>query len=222
MKLILMTMTLFFYSCASHQGGYRADLIDGNTGKVIGNDIDVTSSVDEDFSTSHFTFAQVQFLNNTDDYFDVEKVTVGDEYDELVVVTGNRLRDWSMSIENKIAIDRNNKSVAWGALTAAAAIGAVSSANNGSYDSAKTYTAVTAGAVIGSDINNAMDRVSDLERGKLYPSGHLYTKFSLPPGLVSKKWIVFQHGSDEALGTIAMNVYLKNGEKKQYFINLDY
>ena len=124
--------------------------------------------------------------------------------------------DWGKSIKNKVAVDRHNYEMVLGALMAGAVIGASSSANSGSVNATKNYALVMGGATITGTVNELTTKVSDLERTQIFPENHLYSPFSVPPGLVSKRWILIQYKPGIQINNFSFDIYYKDGKKTTY------
>ncbi len=80
-----------------------------------------------------------------------------------------------------------------GIIAAGAVVAAGSNDQSGNIANSKLYLSVATGALLINDFNKISDTITDIERVKLFPKNHLYTNFQVPPGLVSKKWILIQH-----------------------------
>lgn len=217
MKYLSIVMCLTFFSCASYQNGKKAVQAGSEAKK---EDIVVTAYQSREYSTPHFSYIQVEFGNNTQDWFDINKVLINYKGKDLKIVLGPRLVDWGNAIKNKVAVDRHNREMIWGAVAGAAAVGAYSSASRGSYSSAKTYAVVMAGAAVASSVNELTQKISDIERTKVFPESHLYAPFSAPPGLVNKRWILIQHAPGVSVDNLSFDIYLKSGKKRTYNVKI--
>ena len=220
MKLIVYFLLFLLMSCASYQSGHTAKI--EKDGKILENtqDIKVTAFQDDEYSTEYFTFIQVEFGNNTDEWKDVNKVLLNVVGDDVKIILGQRLSDWSQAINNKVKVDRYNEQMVLETIVTSTAIGAIGSSHNGNIQSTNTYATILAGVAITDQVNNLTNKVSDLERTKIFPKGHLYSPFSLPPGLVSKRWILVQHAKNVQVVEISFDVYFKNSKKQTYVIDI--
>ncbi len=216
MKLSFLCLSLFLFSCASYQNGKVAN----EYGKTLKKDLYVTAYQDFEYSTPHFSYIQVEFGNKTNDWFDVSKVLVNYKGDDLQIVLGPRLVDWANGIENKVAVDRHNNDLLLGTLAVGAMVAASSSANQGNFAATQSYIAVMAGTAVAGSVNELSNEVSDIERAKVFPQGHLYTPFSAAPGLVNKRWILIQHAPGVQITSFSFDVYLKNKEKRTYNVKI--
>lgn len=214
-RVYLIVLVILLSSCASYTSGTAA--------KVTGEkkqDVTVKAFINDEFTTDYFTFVQVDFVNNTEDWKDIKKVTLNSTDKDIKIIIGPRLRDWNSAIRQKIAIDRYNRDMLFGAAMGVAAVAAFDNAYKGNIANSKAYMAALAGTAIAADVNNLTNRISDLERAVIFPTTHLMAPFSIPPGLFSKRWILLQIKSDVQLASISFNVHYKDGSKNTY--NVDF
>ena len=213
---------IFFNSCASYQNGNVAQTIDTqNNLKESNLKLKVTGFADRELSTKYFTYLQVEFGNNSDKWIEVEKVFMLYKGTKLKVVLGSRLTDWANAIQNKIDVDRNNKLTVMGAITAFAAVGAVTNINDGNMAASSSYATVMSGTAIAMEVNELSNKITDIERAKIFPENHLYSSFSVPPGLVSKRWLLLQHPEGLTVGTFVFEVFYKDNTKERYSVNIN-
>ena len=224
MKYLFLLLCFQLISCASYQNGHKAvestSTKSSNTNKPVKSKILVTAYQDREYSTAHFSYIQVEFGNKSDEWFEVNKVLLKYKGSDLQIVLGKRLVDWGKSIKNKVAVDRHNTQMIYGAIAATATIGGYNSARKGNIAATESYVAVMSGAALAGSVNQLSNEISDLERSTIFPSDHLYSPFSTPPGLVSKKWILLQHAPGAQIEKLVFEVFLKNGDKKSYSVTI--
>lgn len=202
-------MILILTSCASYQPGKDAVVVTGN--EPIKTSI--TGYIDQDFTTDHYVLLQFTFGNQTAEWTRIKSISLDlktKEANNASVVLGQDLNDWSDAIQNKIAIDRHNSAVLLGSIAAAGAVTMIASGNgNGVIAGAALYTG-SVGVLAANDI---ADGISDLERAKMIPKGHLYSKASIPAGLVVKRWILLKIPYEKVPSKVYLDVdYEKNGK----------
>ena len=220
MQKFFILSVLLLTSCASYQSGKEAKLENSDGTKKIVEDIKVTAERNREFSTPHFSYIQVDFGNKTDEWFDISKVRLNIADDTIKIILGDRLVDVSQGLQNMVAIDRHNQQMVLGAIAGVAFVGAASSGSSNSLEAMKSYSVVMAGAAVASDVNTLTDKISDLERAKIFPKNHLYSPFTLPPGLVNKRWIIVQHAPNVRINNLAFDVFPKKGKKRRYSVPL--
>ena len=192
---LTLLILIAFTSCASYQTGKEVkDLSDKkmNHSKEKPK-LKITSKLNRELSTEYFSFIQVDFGNSSDEWIDIGQFNFLADNKNLNVVLGKKYNEWSESIQNKIAVDRQNSEMVMGAIALGAAVAAGSNAQSGNLANTKLYLALATGSLLINDINKISNEISDIERAKLFPRNHLYTNFQVPPGLVSKKWILIEH-----------------------------
>jgi hypothetical protein len=216
MKTFFISLSLLLFSCASYQSGNLSDV----NKSEIKSELVVSGYLDQEYTTDHFTFIQVDFGNNTDEWIEIEKVLINNNDKDIKIILGEKLESYIASINQKIAIDRYNTSMILGVTAGVAAAGAISSGNDGSIESVKSYASIMAGSLIADDINHISNNLSDLERTRVLPRNHLISPFSVPPGLVSKRWILLQINPKYIISNFAFTAHFKDGSKKVYNINL--
>jgi hypothetical protein len=220
-KITSLILLLSFVSCASYQNGRTAkQTVDGKVQEAK-EDIKVTAHYNREFSTRHFSYVQVEFGNKADEWKDITKVVLNVEDDAVKIILGQRLDDWARSIKNKVAVDRQNLQMALGIIAVGSAVAASSSAHSGNYSNTVAYTTVMAGAAVASDVNSLTNSISDLERARIFPKSHLYSPFSLPPGLVNKRWILIQHDKNVRVDNLSFDIFFKDGKKRTYTVGLN-
>ncbi len=220
-KNTLIAFSFTLISCASYQNGHEAKIETNYNTTISSEDILVTADTNDEYSTDYFSYIQVEFGNQTDKWKDVKKVLLNVKGNELKIVLGQRLNDWSKSIQNKVDVDRQNLDMTLGLVTALAAAAAISSAKSDNTQSTKAYLNVMAGTAIASEVNSLSDKISDIERTKIFPDSHLYSPFSLPPGLVNKRWILVQHSKDVMIDKLSFDIFFKNDKKRTYIVSLN-
>ncbi|MFT6632109.1 MAG: hypothetical protein ACJAS4_002071 [Bacteriovoracaceae bacterium] len=221
MKVGSLLIILSLVSCASYQNGRTAkQSVNGKISEAPA-DIKVTAHYDNEYSTKHFSYLQVEFGNKSDEWKDITKVILNVEGDSIKIILGQRLDDWTRAIQNKVAVDRQNLQMALGVLAVGSAVAAGSSAQSGNYTNTAVFSTVMAGAAVASDVNRLTDSISDLERAQIFPKSHLYSPFSLPPGLVNKRWILIQHEKNVRVDNLSFDVFFKTGKKRTYTIGLN-
>jgi hypothetical protein len=209
MKLLILAMALIFNSCASYQPGKGALIVKGNHPK----NTPITGYIDKDFTTDHYVLLQFTFGNKTAEWTRIKNISIDlktKEANSASVVLGQDLNDWSDAIQNKIAIDSHNRAVLLGSIAAAGVVTMGASGNRGGIVAgAALYT----GSIAVLAANDIADGISDLERAKMIPKGHLYSPISIPAGLVVKRWILLKIPYDKIPGNIYLDVnYEKNGK----------
>jgi hypothetical protein len=214
-NVYLVAIVFVLSSCASYTNGKKASAIGEKK-----QDVTVKAFINKEFTTDYFTFVQVDFVNNTKDWKDIKKVTLNSSDKDIKIIVGPRLRDWNNAIRQKVAIDRYNREVLFGAAMGVAAVAAIDSSYKGNVENSKAFLAAMAGTAVASDINNLTNNISDLERAVIFPTTHLMAPFSIPPGLFAKRWILLQIKSDVQLVTFSFNVHYKDGSKNTY--NVDF
>lgn len=209
MKIFILSLTLLISSCASYQPGTGALIVEGNHPK----NTPITGYIDQDFTTDHYALVQFTFGNQTENWTRIKNIAIDlktKEANQASVVLGQDLNDWSDAIQNKIAIDRHNRAVLLGSIAAAGVVTMGASGNRGGVVAGAALYTGSIGVLAANDI---ADGISDLERAKMIPKGHLYSNISIPAGLVVKRWILLKIPYDKIPKSIFLDVtYEKNGK----------
>ncbi len=209
MKFFILSVALFVSSCASYQPGQGALIVKGNHPR----NTPITGYIDQDFTTDHYALIQFTFGNQTEDWTRIKSISLdlkSQEANKASVVLGQDLTDWSDAIQNKIAIDQHNREVLLGSIAAA---GVVTMAASGNRGGAIAGAALYTGSVGVLAANEIADGISELERAKMIPRGHLYSNISIPAGLVVKRWILLKIPYGKIPNSIYLEVtYEKHGK----------
>ncbi len=214
---LLIIVFSLLTSCARYQRGRVAHIEKTNKHTKDLTDIKITASKNKEYSTKNFTYVQIEFGNKTDEWIDVSKVALNTG-DDIKIVLGQRLIDWKVAIQNKVAVDRYNREMFFDIVATGAALGALNSAYTDKDEATKSFIAVMAGAAIAADVNNINNTISDIERSKIFPTNHIYAPFSLPPGLVAKRWLLIQHDKTVSVDKFSFSLFIKNSEMRTYTV----
>lgn len=187
MKIICCAIMLLLTSCASYSPGQDATIERLTSNEILG----LSAKVDDTMTYKDLVFVNFYLFNPTNNWVRVKSAELIDieDHPDLRVIVGKDLYYWAKSMEHKVAIDNYNREMLLGSLAIGGAALAISS-NNAS--AARLGTALTVGSVLLSDVENLLEKISTLERASLVPEDHIYSPFSVPPKLVTRKWVLFQ------------------------------
>ncbi len=209
MKNILLIFGLLLTGCASYTPGDNARQIKSDSQELVS----ITSNVDSEMSFKDLVFVNFYFANKSANWARVKNIEILDienHPDARIIVSGD-LHAWGKAMEHKIAIDSYNRKILTGAIALAGAGVMIKGANSNSKGTTTTGLVITSGALVINDVQNLMKNVSDLERSSLVPEDHLYSPFTIPPHLVTNKWILFQTTNPNKLCTIDFKVTFIDG-----------
>ncbi len=177
-QYLLFLSFLLSFGCASYQSGQYAEIISGehplNT--------PITGKLESALTTDHYAVVSFIFGNESSDWLRIKKVRLNfndKELNESInIIVGQDIATWSESIKYKVAIDQWNKEIIWGSIALAGAATAIASSSESAlfYVGTGTY-ALSSGVLV---VNEVLDKMEKLERGKLFPRTHLYKPFSVP------------------------------------------
>ncbi|MCO4793277.1 MAG: hypothetical protein KC493_06185 [Bacteriovoracaceae bacterium] len=215
-KIIPLLLLLILTSCASYQAGEFAVHETGNHP----NNVPIKAKVDSVYTNSPFVFVNFTFGNKNVDWVRVKSIKISQtpELSKANIVMGDDLSSWAESMKHKIAIDNHNRQVFIGSVTTALAAAAVVGASKGNvnlaYGSLGAMTAVT-----GIDeVSKVIAKANDAERSRMIPDDHLLAPFSIPPGLVTKRWILLQSKTGKFPSKIGFEVEYIDGKSANYSV----
>ncbi len=218
-KILVYLLSLFLISCASYNPGSYATIEGGEHPKLTPINAEITSQL----SFEPFTYVNFSFGNKNDDSWTrIKRIKVTNISDipEARLMVGPDLTFWAEGIQRKQSIDAHNRNMAYGAVMGALAVGA-------GISSAKGNRNLTVGLASGAlltgtiaDVNNLIDKIDSLEISELVPPTHLYSPFSIPPGLFLSRWAVFQLPKGKKLNFLEFEVTYLSGKKARYKVNL--
>lgn len=187
MKIICCILLLLVTSCASYSPGQDATIERHTSKEVLG----LSAKIDDTMSYEDLVFVNFYLFNPTNNWARVKSAELIDieNHPDMRVIVGKDLYYWAKSMEHKVTIDNYNREMLLGSLAIGGAALAISS-NNASIG--KLGAVVAIGSVLLSDVENLMEKISSLERASLVPEDHIYSPFSVPPKLVTRKWVLFQ------------------------------
>ena len=217
-------MLLLINSCASFDSDNRALKID-KSGNVISNDnpeFVISGELDDDTPAEYFGLINFTFNNNSDKWVRIENIRVyfdTEEANENVVVTAaDDIIAWQEAMDYKIAVDNFN-SVVQHAVIAGLGQGLSESESEGVSALGDFITL----AAIGSLTIKSIDQYKgEIEYANIFPESHLLAKkFSVPPGLFAKKWILLNTSdSTPYISSINLELTFNNGEVVSYKLKL--
>ena len=220
MHKIFLFFLILTTGCASYQPGKYAYIISGDHPL----DTPITAKLDKTLTTDHYALIYFNFGNATDHWLRVKKIRLDFNQEEankkINIVVGKDLSTWAESIKHKVAVDSWNRDILLGPL---ALIGTISlAASTNSSNPALLYAGVGSLAVFSgiSIANDFIDMMDDLGRAKLFPKTHLYTPFSVPAGLYTKRWILLQVKKQSIPDEVFFNVEYLDGKKAKYKIKI--
>jgi hypothetical protein len=221
MKILsILILSSLFFSCASYQEGNDAFIVKGEHP----SDTPITGYIDKPYSTTYYTLLQFTFGNNSPDWKRIKSVNL--DFDNNVlnkkikVTLGDDLGYWADSIKHKLAVDNFNTQVVLGSIAAAGAATAISGANSGNSSTVNTGSLAYATSMAVAGVNDFSSSKKSLSRAKLLPVGHLYKPFSIPAGLVTKRWLLLEVVNEEMPKIVYLDVVYNNDEKVRYKIQV--
>ena len=217
-SLLLLFLSLTLISCASYQPGKFVMHDKGFHPKQT----PITAKIDQTFTNYPFIMVDFSFGNESLEWKRIKKVEVlsvdGDKSAKIVV--GKDLSAWAKSMSYKIQIDNHNKQMLIGSIAAVSAgVAAYGSASGQKGTALAGMGGLIAVGTIDS-INKVFDKIDNLERSALVPEAHLYTPFSIPPKLVTKKWILIQRKDKSTVKRLDFKVIYESGKTGTYFAEL--
>lgn len=107
-SLGLITLLISFYSCATkpnqHEGSYAS--ADGGNGKRLKTGLTISGRELNKFTSKHFTIVEVMIENYTNDWIDMDEISVSFGNDildkQMKVVKGKNLRSWADAMDFRI------------------------------------------------------------------------------------------------------------------------
>jgi len=191
-KLITVVLTLVLIGCASQQPGEFAKVIEGDHPQ----NTPLTAYVDETYSTDKFMFINITFGNQNEQWTRVKaaRIYFSDELDRTTsIIVGQDLMSWAEAMTHKVQVDQHNRNVWLGSAVAALAATSVVASSNGNNNLALGTLGAVSGIVTIDAINKTIKKAEAIQRASLVPDGHLYSgPFSIPPGLVTTRWVLLQ------------------------------
>lgn len=160
--------------------------------------------------------------NETEEFLRYDEVVLelaDDIKDDVKIVVGQDLVNWSEGIKNKVAIDQYNTRLILTGISALGAAAAVASTDQNVQNMGLGAFVLGAGAISLNDFQDYRDRLrgtkfADL-RG-LVPETHILAgPISVPPGLFLNRFAVFQMKKDvrEKFHTLKVNLTNQKSEK---------
>ncbi len=209
MKIVFIALLLLISSCASYTPGEDADLVQNNSKEKLA----LSAKLDPDMSFEDFAMINFYFFNNTSKWMRIKNVELVEieNHPDVQVIVGKDLYYWAKSMEYKIAIDRQNRELLLGSLALVGAGVSIAGGYSGSAKTALAGAALTIGTITLAEAEHLIDKANTLERASLIPEGHIYTPFSVPPFLVTTKWILLQKMNLKRMCRLKLKVTFVDG-----------
>lgn len=203
MFVVFFGLPFFLTSCASIHSGNIAVQSDNNAAKSkLG--IVVSGKEDTSLASKYFGIVNFTFENTTQKWVRVKKISVdfGDQAlsNAVKVPLGHELQAWLEAAQENRAIRQYNTDLVLGTIAAGATVTAAASRS-------RELTAIAGATAAGSLMTLSVDHINRqrdaLQVAKMVPDSHLYSSvFVIPPGMHTKKWIVFQTETPETIPLI--------------------
>ncbi|MFZ4715556.1 MAG: hypothetical protein ACOYL6_17665 [Bacteriovoracaceae bacterium] len=206
-----LLLSFLLTACASYHNEHTAIMKDGS--RI--DKLKVSSAADEKLSSEYFQLLNFTFANDQDDWIRIKRVIISNQTisEDINLVVGDDLVSWANSAKAKLEVDEYNKQMWLGGVTAALMVaGAAAGAKAGN----PIYLAPAFGALGVMVANDYFSKVSELERSKLLPPDHLYSPFSVAPGLFTKKWILLQGKGKPFPCELPIEVEFVDGKKTNF------
>lgn len=184
MKNVFFLLILLLTSCASYTPGKMTQI---DTKEKLG----ISAQIDSDMSFDDLTVINFYFSNPTTSWTRIKNIELLgiENHPDIRVIVGKDLYYWAKSMEYKVAIDNHNRELFWGSMALVGAAVSIAGSSSNSMTTVKVGAALAVGSLLVNDVENILEKVSALERASLVPESHLYTPFSIPPHLVTTKWM---------------------------------
>lgn len=206
MKFILILLVLLLTGCASYTPGEDAEILQNDSSEIL----NASAQVDSRMSFKDLMLVNFYFSNPTKNWMRIKNVEITniENHSDARVIVGKDLYYWAKSMEHKIAIDNHNRELFWGSLAMA---GAAISVSSNSTTTSGIGAALAIGSITVGTAEELLAKVTSLERASLVPESHLYSPFSIPPHLVSTKWILLQKMNIQELCRLKFKVTFIDG-----------
>ena len=210
--------------CASVHNGRYAEQVDRKpvtkkrVNHVTDNGLSISGFKNERLSTKYFLVINFTFENITSKWIKVEGIEL-DLDDEVLnrhvsIPFGDDIKNWSIAVRQKKAIERYNDRVMLAAMSVA---GGVLAASGDDYNGIGKTAYV--GGLTALTVDHVSERLSELQGTKLLPDSHLLSPgLSIPPGLFQRKWLLLYAEDPKDLmymNRIFLTYTLANGEKEK-------
>lgn len=216
MKYGLTLSLLLFSACASVHPGHESirDAVSDELGLKIS-----ARKIDDDANDS-FSLVEVTLENQNDEWVKVASAEIPIDQpasSKVSVVVGKDLVDWADAVAERDKLQKHNRAVVEsiamiGGATAIAVSG--NRPNVGNTLGAVVYTGAF-GFYLTDIFSNGRRRA---ESPGTLPDHHLYTPFSIPGRLFTRKWLVLNRPVGTTVSTLGMNLETVDGKKAHYTV----
>lgn len=183
----------------------------------------ISVEYDDTYSTRYFNFLTVTFGNYNPDWVRIKKVEVDSiaGLKDFRITAGPDLGHWGEAIKHKIAVDNHNRQLFVNTLVGVSSAAAYAGASSGN-EALATSGFVAVGATVGIEgFNSYMNKLNAVERSKILPPDHLYSPFSVPPGLHLKRWLLVETDKKRNFCQIVFNVTYEDEKVVKYRVAIN-
>ena len=222
MKTFMLILKVIMASGCAHQiHGTEAELTSKASESLP---VVFRASIDEQLSTDRFLVVQMHFQNNQEEWMRVREVEIVPSSEEeargVHIILGQDLKAWARGTEERIAIESHKFHAVTAAILVAAMAAAVLTAKNGDLNASKNLLYVGLGASAVGSGKQLYDRVRALNRGGMIPENHILASFSVPPGMISRHWVVLEKPPKMELKNLSLKLTSLEGEATSYKVAL--
>lgn len=222
MKLIFKSLFLFpliylHASCASHLPGEVAHL-DGNL-NVSYKKSDIAISVKDDpgLSTAHYRGFQVSFLNQTDDWLEIEytQVRFPKLAEQPAMLLGEKLSYYMEGTVRRNAIKQHNRDLLLGSLMGA---GLATAGLSKQKDLQRFGLVTVSGTLAFQSIDSVLKSAKRAEFQELIPESHVLNRVLLPPRLSLSRWFVVELKEKQEYQQLEIAIKRKGHEEEKFVV----
>jgi hypothetical protein len=219
--------------CASVRNSYLGTPADPATGKWAAQGsktaagLIVSVEEKEHLASEYFGVVDVAFENTTDKWIKVKGVALkfGPEYDpHITIPVGEELKSWATATQQRLLIERHNRSMA---LAAVAIAGMTTAAVSNNRAVSTIGGTVAAGSLAWLAVDSMNQEVEGTEQpatpqnASYFESHLLSVPFSIPPGLFAKRWVTINTAGGEEVPCVRgviLDYELEGGRKERVYL----
>lgn len=217
---IIALCAVFMSACASTHPGTKGTHVRGARSVPL-----IVSAEKQDaWSTDHYTFVTFTVENDSDDMLRVKnsEMDLGSGARRAgSVIVGQDLVEWAKAHEAEMERSQHNKKVAQNALL----VGGLGVGILGAATHAPSLAILGLGAAAGgagwSIVSGMRAGIRNAKNPKKVPREHVYAPFTVPAGMIVRKWAVIQHPRSREIKRVNLSLKLVQGVEETYAIALD-
>ena len=217
--LVIFLVIMVFSSCAHRHTNSISTRLNQEAPELLFSASNIESPNGSPFQLVELT------IENTGEHWirvDSARIQIGQELlQKLSVVEGQDLYYWT---EAKILEERqkeHNKSFAQiGMITLGTALSAAGQSHDNDFLQITGALSAIAGTgwILKDTVSYLHSHANELEQR--HPDNHLYSSFSVPPGMRLKRWVLLNKPRNQNITNLVINVNTIEGESGQYAITI--